>query len=134
MKHTILYSALVGVTTASAAIAVVAVHGTGFAVMTAVLYLYGIVAAVGGFLGYRRSLLRHRGGIADPSFFQVLGVDGLRERLTGRRWTVRLEEERFAARDVEISEDMVSLRRRIDGTVAGISYPRSIVRSLAPAD
>lgn len=134
MKRTILYSGTIGVTAASAAVLIVSIHGTGFAVMTAVLYLYGIVAAIGGFIGYRRSLLRHRGGIADPSFFQMLGIDAVRERLQGTRWNVRLEEEQFTARSVEISENLVSLRRPIDGALAGISYPRSIVRSVERAD
>lgn len=104
-------------------------YGTDFTTMTAVLYLYGIVAVIGGLIGHRRAYLRHAEGIAEPTLRHIVPAERIQALFEDDRWRVRLDDETFEAETVSISEKLVSVEREIDGRITGISYPRSDVRS-----
>ncbi|MDY6771568.1 MAG: hypothetical protein SV186_06480 [Candidatus Nanohaloarchaea archaeon] len=127
MRTTAKYTLFLGFTFSSIAASVVLRYGTGFGTMTAVLYLYGIACVLGGLFGYRKAALKHRDGRHDPSLREVAGLDALRERLGDDTWTVETEDGRFEAKEVSLSEKLVSVERERDGRTVGVSYPRQDV-------
>jgi len=129
MRTTARYTLFLGFSVASLAAFVVMRFGTEFTTMTAVLYLYGIVAVVSGLIGHRRAYLRHAEGIPEPTLRHILPTEKLPALSGDNRWQVRTKGGTFEARSVSISQDLVSLEREIDGSSAGISYPRSDLRS-----
>ncbi len=129
MRTTARYTLFIGFSVASFAAFVVMRFGTDFTTMTAVLYLYGIVAVIGGLIGHRRAYLRHAEDIAEPTLRQLIPVGRTISMFTSDRWRVRTDEETFEAARISISEQLVSVEREIDGKMRGISYPRTDVRS-----
>jgi hypothetical protein len=125
MRTTARYTLFIGFSVASIAAFVVMRFGTDFTTMTAVLYLYGIVAVVGGLIGHRRAYLKHAEDIAEPTLRHLVPLDHLGSLFEDDRWTVRMDEETFEAEKVAVSEKLVSVEREIDGRSVGVSYPRS---------
>jgi len=124
MRRTAKYSLVLGFTFSSIAIAIVTQFGTGFEVMTGVLYLYGIVAVLAGILGYRKAYLDHAESHPEPRLKHIVGLHRLGELFEEETWLVTLEHDNFETGQLRLTDDLVSVRRDIDGETF-LSYPRN---------
>lgn len=124
MRSTAKYTLFVGFLFSSIATFIIINFGTGFKIMTAVLYLYAFSCLLGGIIGHRRALLKYSGRHSDPGLTHVFGLDALLELFSTDRVRVSLKEKEFEVEEAELLEDVVVVEREIDGRFYGISYPR----------
>ncbi|MCJ7450358.1 MAG: hypothetical protein MUP58_01315 [Candidatus Nanohaloarchaeota archaeon QJJ-9] len=107
--------------------------GTSFKVLTSILYLYGFVCLLGGVIGYRKAFLEHSEGFDRPRMKHIFGIDRLKEVFSPDLWMVEMEDTNFEAKEVRMTENLVSVRRRFGDSFAGISYPRDKLVGLSKA-
>ncbi len=131
MRRTAKYTLFIGFGFSSLATFIIMQYGTGFTVMTTVLYLYGFVCLLGGVIGYRKASLEHATSHDEPGLRHVFGLHRFKELFASEKWGVEMEGEEFEAETVAIQEDVVSVEREWQGDTVGISYPREMLVSLA---